>query len=115
MSFEIRPMKEFLVRPAVPQQLERMSELAYNVLWSWHPTVRSLFRRLDPKLWAESGQNPVLMLGEVPQDALEKAAADPRYQALTAVPASATTPTCSVPPPIPTTCRSPTSPWSTAW
>ncbi|MCP5111979.1 MAG: glycosyltransferase family 1 protein, partial [bacterium] len=82
MSFEIRPMKEFLVRPALPTQLERMSELAYNILWSWHPAIRSLFRRLDPKLWQSSGQNPVLMLGEVPQDSLEKAAADPRFQAL---------------------------------
>lgn len=82
MPFEIRPLKEFLVRPALPRQLSRMSELANNVLWSWDLTIRSLFRRLDPKLWSTSGENPVLMLGEVPQETLEKAAADPRYQAL---------------------------------
>lgn len=59
-----------------------MSEFAYNVLWSWDRTIRSVFRRLDPKLWEAAGQNPVQMLGEVPQEMLDKAAADPRYLAL---------------------------------
>ena len=25
-----------------------MTELAYNILWSWEPIIRALFRRLDP-------------------------------------------------------------------
>jgi glycogen phosphorylase len=79
MPFQIHPVKEFLVRPALPPALSRMSELAYNLLWSWDHTVRSLFRRLDPALWKNCGYNPVLMLGRVPQAALERAAADPRF------------------------------------
>ena len=59
-----------------------MTELAYNLLWSWEPIERSLFRRLDPALWRECGYNPVLMLGRVSQATLAKAAADPRYLAL---------------------------------
>jgi len=82
MAFEIRPLKEFLVRPALPPELVRLSELAHNVLWSWDAAIRSVFRRLDPKLWTASGHNPVLMLGEVAQETLRKAAADPRYIAL---------------------------------
>ncbi len=82
MPFEIRPLKEFLVRPALPAELARMSDLAYNIVWGWDPTIRSLFRRLDPKLWAESGRNPVRMLGEVAQATLDQAASDPRYLAL---------------------------------
>ena len=82
MAFEIRPMREFLVRPALPKQLTRMTELAHNLIWSWDPTIRSLFRRLDPALWKASGRNPVLMLGEVPQETLEQCATDPRFQAL---------------------------------
>ena len=82
MPFDIRPLKEFLVRPALPAELSRMSELANNLLWSWDITIRSLFRRLDPKLWEASDRNPVLMLGEISQEALAKAAADPRYRVL---------------------------------
>src|SRR5579884_2403079 len=79
MAFQIRPLKEFLVRPALPKELSRLSEIAYNVLWSWDHTIRSLFRRLDPALWKASDHNPVSMLGRVPQATLERAAADPRF------------------------------------
>ena len=82
MPFHIQPLHEFLVRPALPPNLSRMAELAYNVLWSWEPIVRSLFRRLDPQLWRECGYNPVLMLGRVPQASLQRVAGDPRYLAL---------------------------------
>jgi starch phosphorylase len=82
MPFQIQPLREFLVKPALPASLARASQLAYNVLWSWEPTVRNLFRRLDPNLWQTSGHNPVLMLGRVPQATLERLAADPRYLAL---------------------------------
>src|SRR6185369_2448640 len=81
MPFHIQPVREFLVRPAIPPALSRMSELAYNIIWSWDPTIRALFRRLDPALWKESGYNPVVMLGRVSQDTLERAGTDPRYLA----------------------------------
>jgi glycogen phosphorylase len=82
MPFHIQPIREFLVRPALPDSLDRMTELAYNLLWSWVPIVRGLFRRLDPALWRDCGYNPVLMLGRVSQSTLQKAASDPRYLSL---------------------------------
>jgi starch phosphorylase len=82
MPFYIQPVREFLVRPALPESISRLSELAYNLLWSWEPIIRALFRRIDPALWRECGYNPVLMLGQVSQAALQKTAADPRYLAL---------------------------------
>ncbi|MGA2272873.1 MAG: alpha-glucan family phosphorylase [Bryobacteraceae bacterium] len=82
MPFYIQPTREFLVRPALPPSLSRMTELAYNILWSWEALQRALFRRLDPALWRDCGYNPVLMLGRVSQATLDKAAADPRYLAL---------------------------------
>ncbi len=82
MSFQIKPLREFLVRPSLPPALARMSELAYNLVWSWEPVIRSLFRRLDPVLWRESGYNPVVLLGRVSQETLDRAGADPRYLTL---------------------------------
>ncbi len=81
MPFTIQPVREFVVRPALPVQLARMPELAYNILWAWEPSIRTLFRRLDPALWKESGYNPVVMLGRVSQATLERAASDARYLA----------------------------------
>jgi starch phosphorylase len=82
MSFQIRPLREFLVRPALPEKLSRLSEIGYNLLWSWDHTIRSLFRRLDPQIWKQSNHNPVVMLGRIPQATLERAANDPRFLAL---------------------------------
>jgi glycogen phosphorylase len=82
MAFHIQPLREFLVRPALPPALARLGELAYNLLWTWDHNLRSIFRRLDPALWKACGNNPVLMLGRISQTALERAASDPRYIAL---------------------------------
>ncbi len=79
MPSNIHPIREFVVRPALPPQLSRMQELANNILWAWEPPIRALFRRLDPAMWKESGYNPVVMLGRISQVTLEKMASDPRY------------------------------------
>ena len=81
MPSNIHPIREFVVRPALPPQLSRMQDLACNILWAWEPPIRALFRRLDPLLWKESGYNPVVMLGRISQSTLEKMASDPRYLA----------------------------------
>ena len=82
MSFEVRPLREFVVRPALPQALDRLPELGFNLLWSWTHGVRAVFRRLDPVAWKDSNHNPLVMLGTVSQASLERAAADPRFLAL---------------------------------
>ncbi len=82
MAYQIQPVKEFLVSPALPPAISRLDELAHNLLWSWTHSVRPLFRRLDHALYRQCHRNPVLMLGRIPQETLEKAAADPRYLAL---------------------------------
>ncbi len=71
-----------MVRPALPEPLHRLPELGLNVMWSWNHSIRSLFRRLDAAVWRKSGHNPVVLLGQVSQEALERAAGDPRFLAL---------------------------------
>ena len=82
MPFQIRPLKEFLVRAAVPPELDRLPELALNLVWSWQHSLRAVFRRLDPALWKACNHNPVVLLGRLPQETLERAARDPRYLAV---------------------------------
>lgn len=82
MSFQVHPVRQVLVRPELPAALSRLSEIAYNLLWSWDHQVRAVFRRLDPSLWKQSNHNPVVLLGRMSQGAFEKAASDPRYLAI---------------------------------
>src|SRR5207244_694713 len=48
----------------------------------WNHPVRAVFRRLDRASWKASGSNPIAMLGQVSQETLERAAADPRFLAI---------------------------------
>lgn len=50
------------VRSHIPAEVEKLSELARNIWWSWNYEAVELFRDLDPALWKEVGRNPVLLL-----------------------------------------------------
>lgn len=64
------------VRPVLPERLQRLDELANDLLYSWDRQVRSLFYRLDPVLWESSGHNPKVFLRRISQHKLDDAAED---------------------------------------
>ncbi len=64
------------VVPSLPENLEKLREVAYNLHWTWHSDSRELFRRLDRELWDETNHNPVMILGNVSQDRLEEVSHD---------------------------------------
>ncbi len=66
----------FDVIPSLPENLEPLREIAYNLYWSWNQDAQELFRRLNRELWEATHHNPVLMLGQIGQDELKDAAED---------------------------------------
>ena len=58
----------------VAPTLERLWSLARNLWWSWDNDSTSLFHDLDPKRFKDLNHNPVLMLGEIPLDGVERRA-----------------------------------------
>jgi starch phosphorylase len=77
----MHPVKTFHVRPALPERLKALEELAYNLRWAWDPETINLFRRLDRPLWEASGHNPVLMLGSLAQERLQELSEDDAFLA----------------------------------
>jgi len=77
----IKPAHTFTIIPRLPESLERLRELAYNLRWSWNHDTIALFRRLDSDLWESSGHNPVRMLALIDQRRLEEAAANESFVA----------------------------------
>ena len=65
----------------LPESIEKLKDLSYNLWFSWNPDVRDLFRELDMDLWRESGKNPVEFLLRVGDDTLNKAAANEAFVA----------------------------------
>ncbi len=60
----------------IPAKISRLSELAYNLWWSWNPEARQLFKYLDLPLWRTTQHNPVQMLQQIDPEELEAAAND---------------------------------------
>ena len=68
--------KEVNVKSHIPTELACLSEMARNIWWSWTPEARNMFKSLNPTLWKECGQNPVLLLERLSYETLEELAKD---------------------------------------
>ncbi len=68
--------KEVNVKSHIPAELACLSEMARNIWWSWTPEARNMFKSLNPTLWKECGQNPVLLLERLSYETLEELAKD---------------------------------------
>ena len=72
----VRSIHTYSVTPALPGQLARLQDLAYNLWWSWDAEATELFRRLDRELWEKVAHNPVRLLGAIDQGRLSASAKD---------------------------------------
>ena len=64
------------VNPQLPKRIEKLSEIANNLWWSWNTEFLRLFQSIDRDLWEQSEKNPVKFLKHVSQERIEKAAKD---------------------------------------
>ena len=49
---------------------EKLTELGFNLWWTWHPELIELFRELDSDIWRETNHNPIALLARLSDDAL---------------------------------------------
>ena len=68
--------KNVSAKSNVPAELSKLNELAHNMWWAWNHDARSLFQHMDEDLYAECGQNPVLMLERLSHEKMEAIAKD---------------------------------------
>ena len=60
------------VVPQLPQRINKLSEIANNLWWSWNTEYLRLFEVMDPDLWEVSEKNPVKFLKMISQERIEK-------------------------------------------
>jgi glycogen phosphorylase len=65
-----------------PDRIGGLTQLAFNLWWTWHQEGREVFRRLDYPLWRLTSHNPVRMLKTLSDQRLARAARDPALVAL---------------------------------
>ncbi|MEN8584822.1 alpha-glucan family phosphorylase [Burkholderia sp. RS01] len=77
----MKAIRRFTVRTVLPEPIRPLARLATNLRWSWHRPTRELFEGLNPKVWAESGNDPVSFLGLVGREEMHRLATDPNVVA----------------------------------
>jgi starch phosphorylase len=73
---QVKAIRRFTVRTVLPEPIRPLARLATNLRWSWHRPTRELFAGLNPRIWEESGQDPISFLGRVSREEFQRLAAD---------------------------------------
>ncbi len=62
--------RRVLVQQDIPESLKALDELSRNLWWSWNQDAIDLFESIDPGLWHEVDQNPIVLLDKISYDLL---------------------------------------------
>jgi glycogen phosphorylase len=75
----MKPLSTITVSSELPGVLAPLRDLALNLRWTWRRQTVDLFRSLDPRVFAASGENPIAMLPQVPAGRLAEVARDEAF------------------------------------
>src|SRR6476620_5151376 len=76
-----RSIRTFTVLPCLPDRLQPLHALAYNLWWCWNPDAVALFRRINPDLFEALDHSPIRLLGATGQGRFEELAGDDGFLA----------------------------------
>jgi starch phosphorylase len=76
-----RSIRTYTVLPHLPERLQALQKIAYNVWWCWNHEAVSLFRRIDDDRFAAVENSPVKLLGAIEQGRFEQLAHDDGFLA----------------------------------
>jgi starch phosphorylase len=74
-------MRTFTVLPHLPERLQALQKLAYNMWWCWNHEAVSLFCRIDYDLFQQLENSPVKLLSAIDQSRLEELLRDDGFLA----------------------------------
>ena len=63
---------------AIPVQFSRLTDIAYNLFWSWHQPTRQLLHMLDPARW-DHYRNPIELLIDLEPERWHTLQANPDF------------------------------------
>ncbi len=78
----MKALRRFTVRAHLPERLAALGRLSTNLRWSWDKPTQDLFASIDPRLWLQTGQDPVALLGAVAPARLDELAEDEQFLAI---------------------------------
>src|SRR4051812_30633313 len=76
-----RPIRAYTVLPCLPERLQPLHKLAYNLWWCWNADAVALFRRINPDLFEALDHSPIRLLGATDQSRYEQLEQDDGFLA----------------------------------
>ena len=76
-----RSIRTFTVLPSLPERLQPLHKLAYNLWWCWNADAVALFRRINPDLFETLDHSPIRLLGATEQSRFEQLEMDDGFLA----------------------------------
>ncbi|HEV3082538.1 MAG TPA: alpha-glucan family phosphorylase [Gemmataceae bacterium] len=76
-----RSIRTFTVLPHLPERLQALQKIAYNMWWCWNHEAVFLFRRIDDDLFDALESSPVKLLSAIDQSRLEQLLQDDGFLA----------------------------------
>jgi starch phosphorylase len=64
-------IRTYTVLPCLPERLNPLHTLAYNLWWCWNADAVALFRRINPDLFEALDHSPIRLLGATEQSRFE--------------------------------------------
>jgi phosphorylase/glycogen(starch) synthase len=71
--------KKILVQPVLPEALQPLKVLAYNLWWSWNTEAVELFQSIVPQKWEELDTNPVMVLESLSLEKINSLVKDEQF------------------------------------
>ena len=71
--------RQLNVTTFIPEELQKLQELAHNIWWTWNAEARDLFRAVDKNLFNEVDQNPVELLSRLGSHKIKELKNDPVF------------------------------------
>jgi starch phosphorylase len=81
MAGAARLIRTFTVLPHLPERLQALQKLAYNLWWCWNHDALSLFRRIDADLFEALENSPVKLLSGIDQSRVDQLLQDEGFLA----------------------------------
>jgi alpha-glucan phosphorylase-like protein len=69
-------LKRIFIENQLPESLQPLSRLAYNLWWSWNKDASDLFKSIDPDKFIELNYNPVALLDTLSMETVQRLSKD---------------------------------------
>ncbi len=72
---------EVTVHANLPQNLNKLQEIAYNLWWVWNSEAKDIFRYIDNDAWHRAQSNPIVLLNIISYERMVELSNDKQFMA----------------------------------